>query len=335
MMKRISSILAAVAALALSVSPTRAQQPDDHARLASFEMAWKARKPAEVAALALAAAQIVAGRELHEKPVATSLSNDAARRQQIAIPEAPGLDIVYLPAYDELRVTDAELASALSPEREVSQDDAMKIAKTALDELARHDLANPAHYSWDRADVAYTYIGGASRESKATQRRRIEYRFTLRRSLNGVELANAGVRIVVHASGRVSGLRLGGVTVATKTVGAVEEPTGAGRWLTPRARIDDLKARFEREALAPKEARRKIAWSRVMYVAPETSRRTVVEPMYVVSYSLEVPTDDGAVAISRRKTIGYSLIDADAAPVDLTPPARKPAPDRAIKRTPK
>ena len=50
----------------------------------------------------------------------------------------------------------------------------------------------------------------------------------------------------------------------------------------------------------------------------------VVEPLYVVSYALEVPSDDGQVAVSRRKTVGLSLVDANARPIDLTPPVRPP-----------
>lgn len=330
-MKRILTLVALSTVFALANSQARAQQ-DSVGRVASFEMAWKERKAADVAALAMAAAQVMTGRELRERSVATPVKASSTRRQQIAIPEAASLDIVYLPDYDELRVTDTELAAALSPEREISQEEAMKIAKTAVEDLARRNVLNASHYAWDKADVGYTWVGADARAAKASQRKRVEYRITLRRVINGIELANAGLRIAVHASGRVSALRLGGVTVASKSVGNVEEPTGAGRWLEAKARIGDLKARFERDPSAPKDAKRKVAWSRVMYVAPESKRRALVEPLYVVSYSLEVPTDDGATAISRRKTIGFSLVDANAPPVDLTPPTHTPAPDRGKKQ---
>jgi hypothetical protein len=57
--------------------------------------------------------------------------------------------------------------------------------------------------------------------------------------------------------------------------------------------------------------------------------------MYVVSYSLETPADDGQVAVSRRKTVGLSLVDANARPVDLTPPVRAPTLETGRKPEPR
>ena len=51
---------------------------------------------------------------------------------------------------------------------------------------------------------------------------------------------------------------------------------------------------------------------------PENKRSAIVAPMYVVSCSAAVPTDDDQIAVSRRKTIGFSLTEPQAAPVDLT-----------------
>ena len=46
---------------------------------------------------------------------------------------------------------------------------------------------------------------------------------------------------------------------------------------------------------------------------PENKRSAIVAPMYVVSCSLAVPTDDDQIAVSRRKTIGFSLTEPKAA----------------------
>jgi len=86
---------------------------------------------------------------------------------------------------------------------------------------------------------------------------------------------------------------------------------------------EELKARFEREVVV-KNAKLKVAWSSVLYVMPENRRAALVEPLYAVSYSLEVPSDDGNTAVSRRKTVGFSLSDPNAPSVDLTPPVRAP-----------
>jgi hypothetical protein len=166
------------------------------------------------------------------------------------------------------------------------------------------------------------------------ERKRIEYRITVRRTINGIELANSGVRIGVHASGRVSALRYGGVSVTSRLSGNTEEPTGGGKWFDRKVANDALQARFEREVI-PANAKARVAWSRVMYVMPENRRSGVVQPLYVVSYSLEAPTDDGQVAVSRRKTVGLSLVDANAKPIDLTPPMRAPAIEKERKPEPR
>src|SRR5262249_32792258 len=134
----------------------------------------------------------------------------------------------------------------------------------------------------------------------------------------------------VHANGRVSALRVGGVAVASKIAGDVEEPTGKGRWLIRQVPPADLDARFARDVV-PKGARSTTAWSRVMYVMPEGRRSGVVGPPYVVSYSLQFPSEEGETAVSRRRAVGFSLVDLKAPPVDLTPPVRPPQIEKARK----
>jgi hypothetical protein len=307
-------------------------RPQAVERFASFEMAWPKRAADAIAARARAAAEAMTGQRLRRRAVVAPIkSADVSRRMQVTVPETPALEIVYLADYDELRIVDTELAASTAPEGEMPQDEAVRLARRAFDELARRNLVDPRHYDWDTADIASTWVGGGSLDGKAAEKKRIEYRITVRRSINGIELANAGARIAIHASGRVSGLRLGGVAVASKTAGDVEEPVGKGRWLNRQVAISDLEARFERE-MVPEKAKARIAWSRVMYVMPENKRSAVVEPLYVVSYSLEFPADAGETAVGRRKTVGFSLVDPKAPPVDLTPPVRVPTIEKRSKQ---
>jgi hypothetical protein len=253
-------------------------------------------------------------------------------RTRFRLPDAPELAVVYLPEYDELRIADQELAVATSPKSEVSQEEAIGIAKRAFDALAQRKLVDPRHFDWDKADIASTWVGGGPSDSREpTEKRRLEYRITLRRRLNGIELANAGVRIAVHVNGRISSVRSGGVSVASKPgADGLEEPTGAGRWLQRNTTTADLQSRFQRE-MVPVKAKSKVAWSRVMYVMPENKRTALVQPLYVISYSLEFPSDEGNTVVSRRKTVGFSLVDPKAAPTDLTPPVRMPATEKVPK----
>ncbi len=335
-MKTVSKWIALAAAALIPIAAPaqmRTDKSEPPKRLASFEMT-RPQQPAEaVAARVSAAAEAMTGRKMARAMPAKAAAVQAGRSSW-QLPDAPGLEIDYLPDYDEFRMVDPELAASTAPAREVPQEEALAVAKRTFEELARRKVVNAEDYAWDRADVASTWVGGGSSDGKTSEpRRRIEYRITVRRQLNGIEVANAGIRIGVHASGRVSAVRMGGPAIASKRGTAGEEPTGNGRWLDRKVGIDQLDARFEREVV-PAKAKASVAWARVLYVMPDDQRSAVVEPLYVVSYSLHVPTDDGQTAISRRKTVGFSLSNPTAKPVDLTPPARQHEVDKEPKVAP-
>ena len=327
-----SLALAALLPLA-AAAQMRTDKSEPPKRLASFEMTRPRPSEGVVAARVSAAGEAITGRKMTRALPAKSAAAQVGRSSW-QLPEAPGLEIAYLPDYDELRMVDTELAASTAPVRDIGQDEAVAAAKRTFEELARRKVVNTDDYAWDRADVASTWVGGGSSDGKFTeQRRRIEYRITVRRQLNGIEVANAGIRIGVHASGRVSAVRMGGPVIASKRGTAGEEPTGSGRWIDRKVGIEQLDARFEREVV-PAKAKANVAWARVLYVMPEDQRSAVVEPLYVVSYSLHMPTDDGQIAISRRKTVGFSLSDPGAKPVDLTPPAKQHEVDKEPKVVP-
>lgn len=251
-------------------------------RFASFEMTWPKQKVEAVATRARAAAEAMTGQEMRRTAIVVPIKSASdTRRMQVTVPGAPALEILYLPDYDELRIGDTELAVSTAPVGEMPQDEALKLAKRVFDALAHSKLVNPRYYAWDSADVASTWVDGGSLDGKTVERKRIEYRIALRPLINGIELANAGVRIAIHTSGRMSGLRLGGVAVLLRTVGDVEEPIGKGRWL---------------------------------------------------SRQLEFPSDSGKTVVSRRRTVGFSLVNPKALPVDLTPPLRAAQTEKNRKR---
>lgn len=329
-------VMTLLAATMLTPATAAAQQDKVQVpeRFASFEMFWPMQKPEAAAVQARAIAEVLSGERLRRPALIIPIksADGSSRRMQLNVPEAPTLEITYLAEYAEFRIVNTDLAASTAPEGEISQEEAVKIARRTIDDLAGRKMADARHYNWENADIASTWVGGGSIDGKTAEKKRIEYRITLRRSINGIELANAGVRIAVHASGRVSGLRLGGVAVRSKMSEAMEEPIGKGRWLTSKISLNELQARFNR--MVPEGAKAIIAWSRVMYVMPENKRTAIVEPLYVVSYSVEVPTDAGEMAVSRRRTVGLSLVDLKAPPVDLTPPVRAPTVEKTRKKEP-
>ena len=324
-----SSLLLTLSAAAQTPAPPTGGEPKVGDRIASFEMSWAPRSQDEVGRRALALAQVLTGggklrpEGVSVEPVKRDRGGDS--RWAVRVADAPDLRIRYLPEYNELRALSTELLYATAPEKDLGRERALEIAKRAFGELAAAKVVDARHYDWSKASVGTTVVGGGSTESKViSERRVVEYRITVLREINGIEVANSGVRIAVHASGQVSAIRVGGVSIASDSgTAAQENPRGRGQWLTRKVESADLQRRFEREA-APAGARAKVAWAKVLYVMDETQKEAVVEPRYVVSYSLHVPTDDGQVAISRRKVLGYSLTDPGAKPVDLVPPVRPP-----------
>ena len=136
-----------------------------------------------------------------------------------------------------------------------------------------------------------TWVGGGPLwQPRATERKRIEYRITVRRTINGIELANAGVRIAVHASGRVSALRFGGVRVASRVRRQARRSRPAsGRWLERQSgQPCDLQARFDREVVPPNVEGKSRVVAGDVRDAREQAQRGGRSRLYVVSYSLEV-----------------------------------------------
>lgn len=317
----------------LSASTAGRQDPRVPERFASFEMSWDTSTTAAINSRAQAVVEIMSGQQL-KRPASLAPIKDidgVTRRLVASLPDAPRYEVQFLREYNELRVVDSELAVATRPRSEISRDTALEIARKTFGEMAARKVINAQHFDWNRVDTATTLVGEGTPDGKNNEKRRIEYRFTLRRVLNGIEVANSGLRIAVHATGRVSSVRVGGVMIASRpVVGGQEEPVGTGRWLERRPTADP-ENRLNRE-LVPRQAKAKVVWSQVMYVMPEGKRTAVVEPLQVISYSLEFPQSDGPPMISRRKTVGFSLTNPSAPPIDLTPPARTPQTELTKKR---
>ncbi|MCW7537952.1 hypothetical protein OOT46_08825 [Aquabacterium sp. A7-Y] len=331
------TLLLALSAAALAFSQSAGAQIRDVETpqvFASFEMTRPVARPQEVALRASRAAEAMLGARVASPAAAAVVgrTEEGAGRSRLTLAQLPSLDVQYLADYDELRLVNRDAQVAKASGTAIGKERALDIAKRAFDELASRQLIDARHYDWRRADVASTWVGGGPvRGNAQAQQQLVEYRITLRRVINGIELANAGLRIAVGVDGQLSSLRLGGVSVASVFQEDREVPAGAGVWHHREVVPAQLQQRIERE-LAAQGGTPKVAWSRVMYVMPENQRSAVVAPMYVVSYSLAVPSGTGQTVVSRRMTVGYSLTDAQAQAVDLTPPARAVKADEVVKQ---
>ncbi len=302
--------------LALIAAPALAA-PKMGEPVASFEMEFAQREPADVQRRVARLGQVFSGRELRLAESAAKLGRDQEASWHAPFADAPRLLVRHVAAVDELRILDDEVAQDLEPKGAIDREAALRLAGAYLKRLGEAGFIDPRHYDLKRADVGtHRIVGGEVSSKKLDYERITEYRITLRPALNGIELANAGVRLGVHVSGKLAGLRVGGVTVRTVAHGQTDLPAGRGQQHLRRvddAAIDRALAKAFTRGAEPKQH-----WSTVMYVMPEGETRALVAPTRVHAFS-EMHRADGESVSSRRRIVGFSIIDAGLPMFDYTP----------------
>jgi hypothetical protein len=277
------------------------------------EMYWKERNIEDIVERTKKLSELVAGNELDETDLRKALSANKQLNHWI-LPfkyDAPNLTVKVIPEYDEIRVINKGLVDRVG-NKYIPEKAAIRIAKTYLEELSRLNLINREMYSTDNLQVGYGRVGEGAKDNKYQKTENtIEYRITFRPNIQGIQLANAGVRISIHRSGEILSIRLGGVSLEKWDGKAVER------------KVSSEKIREVFRQSIPLDAQPIVAWSRPMYVMPEDMRRAVVEPLQIFSYSLKTVSDGKYEVISRRKIFGFSFADPEAKVIDFTPPAKK------------
>lgn len=320
--KRSALWLPAAALAALLHHPALAAgAPQVGEELAVVEMVWEKRAPEEVAKRGQALAEIMLG-----KPLAVELPGEPGKggepalgRWSRAFPEHPNLRLKYLPDHDELRIIDLDVLSNRDGGTDIGATGARELAGKYLAMLAERGLIDLRHYNLDKAQMGYGMVGEGNLDGTQASERIVEYRVTVRREINGIELANAGVRLSIHASGQLAGLRIGGVTPLTRTANGRELPVGQGRMVARKVSSQAIAERFRGRAQPP-GTETQLHWQRLMYVMPEQAGRALVEPQEVYAYSQRSFADGVAAVASRRQIVAYSVLDPAARPVDFTAP---------------
>jgi hypothetical protein len=241
------------------------------------------------------------------------------------LPMAPQLLVKVDPRFDEFRIINDELDALREPQERISLDAARVRAERALAELERRNVVSAALYRDAAIQIGYRRVGSGSTATGSERGAVIEYRVTYRPRIEGIELANAGVRLGLLLDGRLSSLRIGGVTPIGEFDDRVFEPGDDGERRSIETTTGQQMRRFYRSIDPNSEPM--IAWSRVMYAMPDDMRSALVEPRLVVSFSERYGTDNGATSISRRRILGFSLVDPEVAPFDFTAPTATPSPD--------
>ena len=291
--------------------------------IAAFEMGWEEAPKQDVLRRIAAAASIMLGAQVDQPTAMKSLGEAIVPTRSASwsrLEIAPQLMIRYDAAHDEVRLINEELDVATDLGSDIGENAAREAAEKFLDQLTSAGVLDKRLYAQAVLQLGYKRIGSGARDGKARLDRIAEYRFTFRPRLEGVEIANAGIRMGVLASGNLASLRFGGVTPKGEWIGDKLRPSGKGGYR--EARIDANAILSRLYGTVAKEASVDIAWSRLMYVVTEERKQDVVEPMFVVSLT-ERRLVDGQWISSRRKTLAFSVTDPRAPPIDLDAPAAR------------
>lgn len=293
------------------------------AAITAFEMTWRKAGP-EVAQKRLAGAlAVVLGEEAARRAAGPEVLSAAVRGEEAGtwnrLPDSPVL-VRYDTDYDEIRVLyeELEVANVAVAGRSIGERRARELAEAYLDRLSKAGAIDPRLYENAALQIGYAVAGDGPVEKEVEPGRVVEYRFTFRPRLRGIELANAGVRLGILASGELAAVRLGGVTPLGEWRGGKLVSTVADSERRIRVGVDELMQRFYKGI--PRGAEPQVAWSRVMYAMPEGRSEAVVEPKLIISYALQTEIQ-GERVVSRRKTLGFSLTNPEAAPFDFDAPA--------------
>ena len=168
---------------------------------------------------------------------------------------------------------------------------------------------NPVGMELSKLRLSYL-IQGEGASGHAPVERIKEYVFTVPRSINGVEVFDAGFEVSIHRLGAVARLHTFGATVESVVVGdGSEKPTSDGYTFLSAVSRDDSNARVRMEY-----PNAEIEEFGLQYWLPEGTTSGIVEPrwMYFVSTTHVV---DGKRVQARGVYVGYSAKETDSVPV--------------------
>ena len=291
------------------------------ATLTAFELTWNHRNTEEVSRRLYGAIGVLLDEGSAARIAESDVLDNVVRGEEAGSWSRLGHSPVlakYQSEYDEIRIIHEELSVISRPASDVGEEGVRGLAEQYLKRLGKAGVVDPRLYKDAAMQLGYKMVGEGSIDQKPGPGWIVEYRITFRPRLHGFEMANAGVRMGILASGELSSLRVGGVTPAGKWSNGQLASSVRNSQRKIRIGTDDLMRYFHKQVSEGAEPQ--VAWSRVMYAMPPGKSAAVVEPMLLISYTETREVGKQRVT-SRRKTLGFSLTDPRAAPVDFDPPA--------------
>jgi hypothetical protein len=284
--------------------------------MASFEAYYPTRSSTEIGSRLVAIADAALGTQgadtspllaLSQRHVQTGPWSEAVSYQNTMF------NIEYFPATDDVRVSNMNVKGNRSAAQDVGEVGARAVAAKVLSKLDADQIIPAANYDLSTAQVSHT-MHGSSQSNQEPTPSILEYRFLLRRRLNGIEFLNNGVLISVSRTGDVASIRLGGALVkSVVSADGSEQPTGSGQTFAAATTSAALSTRFTAEI--PNAVGVK---SRLWYVFSNADGTGLIEPRQVVLYSQSHSVPGGQTALSKGRYLAYSFHGVNDQPSYLT-----------------
>lgn len=223
-------------------------------------------------------------------------------------------------------MTNLDVDENRSVATDIGEQAAKTLATKALKQLSDAQVIVASRYDISSAEISHTMHGiSASTEQPAPHI--LQYRYLMRRQINGIEFAHNGVRIVVHRDGAIASIRVGGAEIRSSTAGAAETPVGSGSTFVPTVTGSNVAARFAVEFPSARGVK-----SNLMYVFPNGLDSGMIEPRYVYRYANSYTAPDGTVSLAGARQVAYSLRDPTDVPVLISGAPNPPQDAGATKR---
>jgi hypothetical protein len=279
--------------------------------LGAFEITLPERSAAEAAALAGSVAGVLTHSVIAPSSVvglerALTRSPHAASARLVDLSR---ITIGHHQRVDSVWAIDEEVAHDVATETDVGVDAAATEFNRALAGLESARIVDSATLDVAGAHRSRVMQGQGNSQGMQTERVK-EYVFFAPRTINGVPIGEAGVRVSVHRSGKIASIRVAGAVVAASPDSSgLAAPTGQGHLLDRTVPESELDARVRADN--PDAAVTPLG---LLYWLPGNVRSAVVAPRqaYMVFPRVVI---DGQTGPGRGHRALYAVDDATASPL--------------------
>jgi hypothetical protein len=290
--------------------------------LVAFRLSRAARSRAEVSQSGAALAAVLYGRAIPAESLTSALAMASAGPDvlDVDIGSPQGLQLSYRGNNDR-RLVINEAVTTSRAATDIGPDAARKVFLSAFQSAVGSRAVSATGMNPDGARTS-RIVQGEGVSGQAPVERTSEYIFTVPRTINGIEVFDAGFEVSVHRTGQLARVQAFGPTVvSTLTAAGAEAPDASGYAFTRTVSQADLDAR-----VAAEHPDAKIRPVGVAYWLPPGVVSAVVEPaqMYFVA---PTATIEGEVVKARGFYVAYSLKDAALAPTVWPLAAHNPSGD--------